>query len=125
MNPIESWLSLFEKAVREVSYDTGFTLYNANPTLFGTRVVVSGNLEEYCSNQWRGIWEKSHDFSFTEVLAAQASGEMGYAVVLWSNITDINGQEVFREGRATFIFAIKGNQANCVHSHFSEFPRKT
>jgi ketosteroid isomerase-like protein len=122
MSSIQKWLTDFQDAIRSRNYEFGLTLHQPSAHMFGTRVRHSNNTSEYSELQWLQIWDKSRDFTFVEILDEYESNELSYCATTWKNTTSIDGVEVIRNGRATFVFAKKTNLLKCIHSHFSEDP---
>ena len=52
LDEILDWLRKFEKFVRERNFEDAKRLYKDSPTLFGTRVAHSTDIEEYHQLQW-------------------------------------------------------------------------
>jgi hypothetical protein len=122
---IVRWLNDYEKAVSTKDYVNAKALYTESPVVFGTRVNWETNIDEYYERQWLAVWSTSRDFNFTKILALNKSLDLSFCAVLWSNVTVIGAKEIYREGRATFIFKNIGMKIKAVHSHFSETPIAT
>lgn len=120
---VKTWLEEYQEAIRSGNTETALPLFAENCVFFGTRVNWSRYLPEYAKKQWQLIWSASRDFEFTEVLNVSEFGESAYCAVLWKNTTKIDGKEIERFGRATFVFQIQGDQFVAIHSHFSESPK--
>jgi ketosteroid isomerase-like protein len=119
---ITSWLKQFESNIRNREYEIAFPLYAQNAVAFGTRVNYSSDMNEYAKYQWNTIWDKSRDFTFVDVLNSGHSGELYFCSTLWTNLTNIDGIETMRKGRASFVFRESKDGLICIHSHFSESP---
>ena len=103
---IREWLVKFEKFVREKNFEEAKRLYTPTPVLFGTRVRVSTDIEEYYQFQWWKIWNTSEHFSISEVVHIGSGMDFSFAAVLWTNTTFMDDTQVERSGRATFVFEI-------------------
>lgn len=119
---IESWLRKFEEYIRNRQYEAAFPLYSKDAVAFGTRVNHLSDMSEYATYQWHKIWDKSKNFTFTEILSSGKDESIYFCATLWSNQTEVDGIEITRTGRATFVFKNTNNSLVCIHSHFSESP---
>ena len=119
---ITAWLKQFESNVRNREYDIAFPLYAPNAVAFGTRVNHLSDMSEYAKNQWNNIWDKSRDFTFVDILNSGHDGQLFFCSTLWTNLTNIDGIETTRKGRASFVFQDGKDGLICIHSHFSESP---
>ena len=117
------WLRKFEKFVRERNFEDAKLLYQGSPTLFGTRVEHSTDIEYYYKFQWSKIWNQSENFSITQVVQIESGIPFSLAAVLWTNTTFIDELKVERSGRATFVYEIEDGVPKAIHSHFSESPK--
>jgi ketosteroid isomerase-like protein len=120
---ILEWLRNFEKCVRKKNFEDAKQLYTATPVLFGTRVQVSTDIEEYYQFQWLKIWNTSENFAISEVIHIGSGADYSFAAVLWTNTTQIHDKQIERSGRATFVFEIEDGVYRAAHSHFSESPK--
>lgn len=120
---VKTWLEEYQKAIRSGVTEDALPLFAENSTLFGTRVNWSKYLPEYAKKQWDPIWSTSKDFEFTEILNISDFGGSAYCAVLWKNTTKIDGEDVARFGRATFVLEIRDDSFVAIHSHFSESPK--
>lgn len=120
---IREWLVQFEKFVREKNFEEAKKLYTSTPALFGTRVNVSTDIEEYYQFQWSKIWNTSELFSISEVVHIGSGIDFSFAAVLWTNTTFMDDTRAERSGRATFVFEIEDGVCRAAHSHFSESPK--
>jgi hypothetical protein len=122
---IRKWLLTFEKFVREKNFEEAKRLYTPTPALFGTRVIVSTDIEEYYQFQWSKIWNTSENFGISEVVHIGSGIDFSYAAVLWTNTTFMDDTQVERSGRATFVFEIEDGVCLAAHSHFSESAKQS
>ena len=120
---ILQWLKTFEKFVRERNFEDAKLLYKDSPTLFGTRVEHSMDIEQYYKFQWAKIWNTSENFAISEVVKVESGDTLCIAAVLWTNTTSIDDVKVHRSGRATFVYEIQDGIPKAIHSHFSESPK--
>jgi ketosteroid isomerase-like protein len=120
---IREWLLTFEKFVRQKNFEEAKRLYTPTPILFGTRMKISADIEEYYQFQWSKIWNTSQNFAISEVVHIGSGIDFSFAAVLWTNTTFIDDTQVERSGRATFVFKIENGVCRAAHSHFSESPK--
>ena len=119
---VRLWLKGYQDAIRTGDSNEGLRYFSHDATFIGTRVNFSRTTREHAENQWGPIWRASHNFEFLELLTVMDSGSLAYCAVLWRNTTKIEGHEVERFGRATFVFKIENAMVIAIHSHFSESP---
>ena len=119
---VKDWLMEFESSVNHRDFERALSLYAESVLLFGTRVSISSDANEYVDKQWRPIWNASTNFKFTTIEQIVESEDLQTCAVLWSNATKIKMRTVKRMGRATLIFQKSKDGLKAVHSHFSESP---
>lgn len=126
MNRVEpeigAWLDQFASNVQNREYEIAFPLYDKNAVAFGTRVNHLSDMSEYAKYQWHNIWNRSRNFTFTDILSSGTDGDLYFCSTLWSTQTVVKETELTRTGRATFIFKKTNGSLICIHSHFSESP---
>lgn len=121
---VRRWFQRLEGCVGRVDYAGGRDLFAPEVVAFGTKADVVAGLENLQALQWSGVWPNIRDFRFD--LAQLHWGEsdgLAWGVVPWmSTGYHEDGRTFPRPGRATIVFAIRGNQLLALHSHFSLFP---
>lgn len=120
---VTAWLKTFEKLVRERNFESAKLLYKKSPVLFGTRVEHSNDIDYYSDLQWSKIWNHSQNFTIKQIVQLGTSEPISFAAVLWTNSTLLDGIQVERSGRASFVFEIEDGAYKAIHSHFSESPK--
>jgi ketosteroid isomerase-like protein len=119
---IDDWLLKFEKAVNNRDFECGLNLYADSVLLFGTRIAISIDMNEYLSMQWRPIWNISKNFKFTRIEKIAESGGLQICTALWQNTSEIKMISQTRSGRATIVLQTSNRGLLAIHSHFSENP---
>jgi ketosteroid isomerase-like protein len=117
------WLTQFARAVRDVDYPKGRTLFAPDVVSFGTVNEILAGLDELEARQWRNVWgvTRGFDFDYASV-QTHVKGDAGWAVALWSSQGRNAGGWFDRHGRCTFVFEKRHGRWLAVHSHFSLVP---
>ena len=120
---IQEWLRNFARAVREVDYATGRTMFADDVVSFGSINEMLEGLDELESRQWRNVWGVTRGFDFDySSIRCRADGEQAWAVGLWSSQGRNHKGWFNRQGRSTFIFERRDGRWVAVHTHFSMVP---
>jgi len=120
---IHAWLRSFSRAVREVDYATGRSMFAEDVVSFGSINEMLDGLDELESRQWRNVWGVTRGFEFDySSIRICADGDQAWAVALWSSQGRNHKGWFNRQGRSTFIFERRDGRWVAVHTHFSLVP---
>lgn len=118
-----AWLQLFARLVREQNLDAARDLFDPKVRSFGTRVVESRDRETLVAEQWAPIWSTTRGFSIDPAsVHIESGGDLWVLTARWSSLGALDGLDIARHGRCTFVLRQEVGLIRAVHSHFSLDP---
>jgi len=121
---LREWLEAFAKAVRDVDYAAGETLFASDVVGFGTVGVLLTGRETLMASQWKRVWGLTSGFCFDmDQVTTRVHGDVAWVLVPWASRTGRgNNGPLDRKGRATYILQRRDGRWLAVHTHHSLDP---
>lgn len=117
------WLTSFQACVRAHDYATARSMFSRRVVSFGTRAEIARGIDALERDQWRQVWPRIREFTFTLDALACSGDDHGLCVIVpWTSLGEGPSGHVARPGRATLYLVPEGERWIAVHSHFSLMP---
>jgi ketosteroid isomerase-like protein len=120
-----SWLDEMQTSVREVDYARSREIFADDVVGFGTRIEAAIGLEALERDQWRHVWSRIRNFTFSlDQLHCGMFGDAGiWLACPWtSESRGYDGEWNARPGRITAVLEKRDGRWLAVHTHHSVVP---